>query len=151
MSALAQVQPERDVSPRPTKRAALRAVPEPAPSTTWRRGTFPVLILTLLALGMVGHLFLQTKIQEQGFELSALQTQADQLSAKAIGLQAALDQASAPQEIARRAAALGMVANPYSTFLHLPSGQVTGVKKPVKGNEVPVISAPPVGTGTGGR
>ena len=121
--------------------ATLKVVPQAHPSPAWRRGFFPVLILALLATGMVGHLVLQTKIQEQGFELSALQTEADRLSAEESVLHAALDTRQIPQRLALEASQLGMVANPYSTFLELPTGKITGVKRAVRGNEMPVITA----------
>jgi len=142
MSALEQVE-----VPRPTRREARKAVleaVEPVKHTrTWPKGVFPLLILGLLASGMVGHLVLQTRIQEQAFELAALQTQADQLSAQSAILQAALDKQSTPQQLAYAASHLGMVANPYSTFLVLPSGKIEGLDIKVKGNEVPIISAAP--------
>lgn len=130
-----------------TKRTSLKQVPPVAPAHNWPKGAFPVLILLLLAAGMVGHLVLQTKIQDQGFELASLQSQSDQLTAQQSILQAMLDKQSSPQQLALAASSLGMVANPYSTFLTLPSGQVSGVDKPVKGDELPVISAPPQLTG----
>jgi len=138
MSALEQVS-----QPRLTRRAAIRAV-EPRPARPgWHRGVFPVIILALLALGMVGHLALQTRIQEQGFELGALQAQAEQLDAQQAILAAALDKQSTPAQLAYSASQLGMVANPYTTILDLGTGQVTGSGKPVAGNELAVISAPP--------
>jgi len=104
---------------------------------------FPVVILALLAVGMVGHLVLQTRIQELGFELGALQAQEDQLSAQQAILSTTLAKQSTPQQLAYAASSLGMVANPYSTFLTLPTGQVTGTNQVVRGGEVPIISAPP--------
>jgi len=101
-------------------------------------------ILALLAGGMVGHLALQTAIQEQGFELASLQSTNDRLSAQEAVLRATLDKQSTPQQLAYSAAHLGMVANTRSTFLTLPTGEVTGTDTPVKGNEVPIISAAPV-------
>ena len=128
--------------PQPTK-PTLRVVPAERSSHAWSRGSFPILILALLAVGMISHLVLQTKIQEQGFELSALQTQADHLVAEQAVKQAALDSRSTSRQLVFEASQLGMVVNPYSTFLVLPKGQIKGVKKVVKGNEVPLISAIP--------
>jgi hypothetical protein len=93
---------------------------------------------------MVGHLLLQTRIQEQGFELAALQTQVDHLSAEEAMWRATLDRQSTPTQLAYAAAQLGMVANPYSNILVLPTGEVLGAQKPVKGNEVSIISAAPI-------
>jgi hypothetical protein len=106
------------------------------------------MILALLAIGMVGHLALQTRIQEQGFEIGALQTQAGQLSARQSVLQAMLDQQATPQQLAYAASQAGMVANPYSTFVNLATGQIVGLAKPVTGTEVPIISAAAAPAGT---
>ena len=125
-----------------TKRAELKAVPSPQPSRL-PKGFFPIVILALLAVGMVGHLLLQTKIQEQGFELGGLQAEIEQLSAQETILHATLDKQSTPQQLAYSASQLGMVANPYSTFLVLPAGEVIGTDRTVRGNEVPIISAAP--------
>jgi len=116
---------------------------DPAGPRRWARARFPLLLLALLGLGMVGHLGLQTRIQEQGFELAGLQSQVASLGAQAEILQAAVDKQSTPQQLAYAAAHLGMVANPYTTFVHLPDGHVTGSNTAVKGNEEPIISAAP--------
>ena len=102
-----------------------------------------MVILALLASGMVSQLVLQTRIQEQGFELASLQTRVDELSAQEAILRATLDKQTTPLLLAYSASELGMVANPYATFLVLPTGEVRGAQKPVKGNELPVISAAP--------
>ncbi len=138
MSALEEI----DV-PVKTRRSSLKTVaPLPRPHA-WPRGVFPILILGLLAAGMVGHLFLQTRIQEQAFELGSLQSQAGQMGAQQAILQAALDRQVAPRQLAWSAAQLGMVANPYATYLVLPSGQIVGSPTAVTGREVPAISAAP--------
>ena len=124
-------------------KATLKAVPPIERAHGWPRGWFPVLILGLLALGMVGHLGLQTLIQQQGFELGALQAQSEHLKAQEANLQAALDQQSSPQQLHVAAANLGMVPDTSATTLKLPTGEVFGVNSPVKGNEVPIIAAVP--------
>jgi hypothetical protein len=113
------------------------------PGKHWPKGLFPLSILALLALGLVGHLLIQTSIQEQGFELASLQTQAESLAAQQAILEATLDKQSTPLQLAYAASQLGMVANPYTTFISLETGQVTGLNKPVVGDEVPHISARP--------
>jgi hypothetical protein len=137
MSALEAPVPAR------APQAELRAVAPPGVSRPWPAGVFPLMILALLAAGMVGHLALQTKIQQQGFELGDLQSQAERLAAQEAILSATLDGKSTPQQLAFAAASLGMVANPYTTFVTLPSGAVTGMNLPVRGDEVPIISALP--------
>jgi len=138
MSAL-----ERPEVPVRQKRADLKPVAPPQRSHAWFKGSFPLTILALLAVGMVGHLVMQTRIQDQAFELGALQEQADRLSAQEAILHATLDKQSTPQQLAYTAASLGMVANPYSTYLVLPTGEVVGTDEVVRGNELPIISAAP--------
>lgn len=122
---------------------SLQAVPTLAPEKRWPKGLFPLTILALLAVGLVGHLLLQTSIQEQGFELASLQDQAESLVAHQAILEAALDKQSTPQQLAYAAAGLGMVANPYTTFISLETGEVSGLNKPVVGDEMPQVSARP--------
>ncbi|MDR0285952.1 MAG: hypothetical protein LBI33_13850 [Propionibacteriaceae bacterium] len=124
-------------------RTSLNPVAAPDRSPVFR-GVFPLVILALLAVAMVGHLVLQTKIQEQAFELGSLQSQTERLAASQAILTATLDKKTTPQQLAYEAAQLGMVADPYATYLVLPTGQVTGTNQAVRGNEVPVISAAPV-------
>jgi len=138
MSAL-----ERPDAPVRRKRVELTSLPHPQRSHSWFRGSFPLTILALLAVGMVGHLGLQTAIQNQAFELGALQAQADRLGAQEAILHATLDKQSTPQQLAYTAAGLGMVANPYSTYLVLPTGEILGTHEAVRGNELPIISAAP--------
>lgn len=146
MSALAEIDlpvRQRRLRPLPPTRS-----PKPA-GRAWPKGLFPVAVLLLLAGGLVGHLVLQTTIQEQGFQLADLQDQADSLSAQQAILQAALEQQSTPEQLAYAAAGLGMVANPYTTYLDLTTGEVSGVNQPVRGDELPAIStAPDLGTAT---
>ena len=138
MSAL-----ERPEVPVRRKRTDLKPVAPPQHSHAWFKGSFPLTILALLAVGMVGHLVMQTNIQDQAFQLGALQEQADRLSAQEAILHATLDKQSTPQQLAYTAASLGMVANPYSTYLVLPTGQIVGTDEAVRGNELPIISAAP--------
>ena len=138
MSALER--PEESVR---HKRADLKPVAPPESSHAWFKGSFPLTILALLAVGMVGHLVMQTRIQDQAFELGALQEQVDRLSAQEAILHATLDKQSTPQQLAYTAANLGMVANPYSTYLVLGTGEIRGTDEVVRGNELPIISAPP--------
>lgn len=140
MSALAHID-------EPVRQRRLTAVPagesKPVARHSWPKGVFPVALLVLLAGGLVGHLVLQTAIQQQAFQLAGLQDQADSLAAQQAILSAALEQQSTPEQLAWAAAGLGMVANPYTTYLDLATGQVSGIDRPVRGDELPAISARP--------
>ena len=118
-----------------------------AASTAPARGrladvSFALLALGLLLIGMVGYLFLQTTLQQQAFTLNSLHSTADVLSARESYLEAGLAARTTPLELARAAAALGMVANPYGTFIDVRTGQVTGVGRPVQGQELPRLAQP---------
>lgn len=123
------------------ERPRLRSVPAPE-----RLARFPfVLVLVgLFALGMGGLLMLNTTLQDQAFTARALTREATELSYTEAALQTQINELSAPQELARRASALGMRANPQPGFVVLPAGKVVGDPKPVSGNEVPqlVIKTP---------
>jgi hypothetical protein len=105
--------------------------------------TSTILVFGLLLGGMIGYLVLQTTLQEQAFTLNSLRDQAGVLSARQAYLEATLATQATPVELARAAAAAGLVANPYAAYLVLPSGEVRGVVKPVTGTELSGISVPP--------
>jgi hypothetical protein len=138
MTVMPVIQP----SPTPVTEEPVRLVPLPG----GRRGLsdipFTLLVFGLLLGGMIGYLVLQTTLQEQAFELSDLREEAELLEAREAYLEAGLATRTTPLELARSASALGMVANPYSTFLNLTTGVITGVNRPVVGDELPIISAP---------
>ncbi len=125
MSVPERIEVEPAKAPAPRKLARLKIVPAAAKQHSWPRGLFPVTILALLGAGLIGHLVIQTSIQEQGFELAGLQSQAEYLSAQQSMLQAILVTQSTPQQLAYSASQIGMVVNPYSTFINL-----TTVKQP---------------------
>jgi hypothetical protein len=101
------------------------------------------LLVVLLMGGLGGCLLLKTSLQEQAFELSSLRAEAERLGDHEAFLRAGLALRTTPAELARAAAGLGMVANPYGAYLILPGGQVQGVTRPVNGSELTAM-APPV-------
>jgi hypothetical protein len=113
----------------------LRAVAQP----TARLARFPFLLVLIgvFGLGMAGLLLLNTTLQSQAFQSRTLNRQAGELAYAQADLENQLDALAAPQELARRASALGMRPNPFPAFLVLPSGKVVGKPTPVSGHEVP--------------
>ena len=105
-------------------RARLSLVP--AGTTTARRTPFVVLIFALLAGGVVGLLMFNTNMQQASFHATALQQEADRLTAQQQGLAMQLDQLRDPQRLARAARRLGMVVPPDPAFLRLSDGHVLG-------------------------
>ncbi|MFF2656665.1 septum formation initiator family protein [Kitasatospora sp. NPDC058032] len=89
-----------------------------------------MLVVVLLGAGLLGLLALNTALNEGSFELSRLQRQTTVLTDEQQGLQRQIDQNSAPDALARRAAELGMVPGGGMAFLDLPNGgAVVGTPK----------------------
>lgn len=114
--------------------APLRAVS--APARRMPRAPFLLVLIGVFGLGMAGLLMLNTTLQNQAFASRALDRQATELAYTQADLQNQIDDVSAPPELARRASALGMRANPSPALLVLPSGKVVGLATPVTGNEL---------------
>ena len=107
-----------------TVRARLSLVP--AGTTTARRTPFVVLIFALLAGGVVGLLMFNTSMQQASFHATALQQEADALTAQQQQLSMQLDQLRDPQRLAHAARRLGMVVPPDPAFVRLTDGKVLG-------------------------
>jgi hypothetical protein len=118
-------------------RRPLRAVQEPAARLA--RFPFLLVLIGIFGMGMGGLLMLNTTLQSQAFESRTLNRQATELAYAQADLEDQLDALAAPQELARRASALGMRPNPYPAFLVLPDGKVLGEPTPVGGQEVPAL------------
>jgi hypothetical protein len=115
----------------------LHAVAEPAARLA--RFPFLLVLIGIFGIGMAGLLMLNTALQSQAFESRTLNRQARELAYAQADLENQLDVLAAPQELARRASALGMRPNPFPAFLELPSGKVVGEPTPVGGKEVPAL------------
>ncbi|GAB7183686.1 cell division protein FtsL [Kitasatospora sp. Ki12] len=97
------------------------------------RTPFAVLVVVLLAAGLLGLLALNTALNEGSFELSRLQRQTTVATDEQQSLQHQIDQSSAPDALARRAAELGMVPAGGMAFLDVPNGgKVVGTPGPAQ-------------------
>ena len=114
----------------------------PVPDIRGGLGRLPFLMILagVLVAGLVGLLMLQTRVQEQSFEVRQLQSRATELAYRQAQLEAEVEQKATPAEIARQATALGMVPNPYGVYIDVRTGGVDGSPKVVRGNEVPNIT-----------
>jgi len=133
MSALAeprQKAPETTTSlrPVPTRDSGLGRLP------------FMLVLAGVLVAGLVGLLMLQTRVQEQSFEVRQLQSKATELLYRQAQLEGQVQEKATPAEIARQASALGMVPNPNAVYIDVRTGVITGAQKPVTGREVPNIT-----------
>ena len=115
----------------------LRAVAQPAARLA--RFPFLLVLIGIFGIGMAGLLMLNTTLQSQAFQSRTLNRQASELAYAQADLENQLDALAAPQELARRASALGMRPNPFPAFLVLPRGKVVGKPTPVSGHEVPAL------------
>ena len=140
MSALwAPITGWREEARRPDETGSrLQAVAPPAA----RLARFPFLLVLIgvFGLGMAGLLMLNTTLQNQAFQARALNRQATELTYAQADLENRLDTVAAPQEMARRASALGMRPNPYPAFLVMPKGKVIGDARAVTGTEAETLS-----------
>ncbi|HKX16232.1 MAG TPA: hypothetical protein VJN19_13640 [Propionibacteriaceae bacterium] len=109
------------------------------PAARLARFPFLLVLIGIFGIGMAGLLMLNTTLQSQAFESRTLNRRATELAYAQADLENQLDVLAAPQELARRASALGMRPNPFPAFLELPSGKVVGQPTPVGGNEVPAL------------
>lgn len=112
----------------------LRSVP-PLPGRM-ARIPFITVLIAIFGLGMVGLLVVNTALQNQAFESRALTRQSAQLVYQEAELQSQLNKVRTPEQIAAKASALGMRANPQPAFLVLPAGKVIGKEHRVDGTEM---------------
>ena len=116
------------------KSRRLRSVP--ALPERMARIPFITVLIAIFGVGMVGLLVVNTTLQNQAFESRALNRQAAQLVYAEAELQSQLNQVRTPEQIATKASALGMRANPYPAFLVVPSGKVIGERHRINGDEM---------------
>lgn len=112
----------------------LRAVP--SLPERMARVPFITVLIAIFGVGMVGLLMVNTSLQNQAFESRALNREAAQLVYAEAELKSHLNQVRTPEQIATKASALGMRANPHPAFLVIPSGKVIGEKHRVDGTEM---------------
>ena len=136
MSALWAPIAARDEEVRNTGRP-LRVVAQPVIGLA--RFPFLLVLIGIFGIGMAGLLMLNTTLQSQAFQSRTHNRQATELAYAQADLENQLDALVAPQELARRASALGMRPNPHPAFLVLPSGKVVGEPTPVSGHEIPAL------------
>jgi hypothetical protein len=108
---------------------------------------FGIICATLLAIGLVGLLILNTALSQGSFTLHDLRATSDQLSDSQDALTQSLDVSRSPASLATRASKMGMVPGESAAFLRLSDGKVVGVATPAtRGTGFTVVrtTAPPV-------
>ena len=110
---------------------------------------FVVLVSLLLVGGVVGLLLFNTSMQQSSFATTALENQAQTLSAREETLRMDLEQLRDPQRLAESAQRSGMVPPPASVcFLH-PDGKITGTCAPAAAADAFPIGTPAAGQAGG--
>lgn len=102
----------------------------PAVARQGRRVPFVALVVGILTAGLVGLLVLNTSLQRGAYIVSDLRAQAADLTLRQQDLQLKVAELQAPEQVAEKALALGMVRNDSPAFLSLATGKVIGVPTP---------------------
>ena len=128
--------PRRDPVPVP-----LRVLPSRLTQTG--NGRFASICVLLLTVGLIALLLLNTALAKGSLALGDLQRESAVLADTAGNLQEEIDRASASGELARRAAALGMVRSNERAYIDLATGTVTGTAHPATRNQAfPIVTSP---------
>ena len=113
-------------APPPGRR--LRVVSPPV--TARSRAGAVVVCLAILAAGLVALLLINIDLGHGAYTMYTLQNQQKQLADQKEALGEQIAAAQAPDQLALRANALGMVPAPDVSFLHLSDGRITGAAAP---------------------
>ncbi|HEU5034548.1 MAG TPA: hypothetical protein VFT62_07315 [Mycobacteriales bacterium] len=154
MSATAPLRPDRAsrATPRPAHRSRppLRLVIG-GPLTAGRT-PFALLVGAILGVGLVALLLLHTLAAQDAFQLQELQHRSAQLDDAEQQLALAQQQREAPDALAARARALGMVPTGSLAFvrLHGHHGRIVGVAKAAVPPPAPPAASKPVTATTPG-
>jgi cell division protein FtsB len=131
--------------------ASRRRPPQPQPQGRPRRartGVFVAFVLTILTLGLLGMLMVNTALATGAFTLSELQTKAVQLKESEQALSEQLARAESPVLLEEAARALGMVPQDVPVFLRLEDGAILGNPIP---QPVPIAPIVPESEVAGGQ
>ena len=117
----------KQIVARKSSRAVLRLVPDLNSGERANRKTFVIFLSAIGAIGLLALLAINTMLAQDAFELARLQTQATAQSDQREAVMRQIDQASSPEELARRAIAAGMVPSQSPRFLTLNSAPANAV------------------------
>ncbi len=138
------------LAPTRTRARIADAVQQRARLSVVRGGTtraprvpFAALVLTVLGLGLVGLLVLNTSLQQGAFYARDLEARAETLTEQREALQIQVAELREPQRVAARASSLGMVPNPNPAFLRLSDGKVLGNVTPATADAAVGFLTPP--------
>jgi len=124
--------------PRPA-RPRLRVVPPPASKAA--RAPFVILVITLLSAGLVGLLLLNTALAQGSFVLHELEKRTAVLADAEQALSRQVAAAAAPDQLASKANALGMVRPKSVNFVNPGTRRITGNAPPAVAPATPAPKA----------
>lgn len=113
----------RPVPGQRTQRPRLRVV---AAAPRRSAGGLALLSVGLLGVGLLVLLLLNISIGKGAYALTELQAQQRELAEQKQALSEQVEQAGAPQRLAKQARRLGMVPAPNTAFVRVPDGRVQG-------------------------
>lgn len=119
----------RPARPTPTRRATVTA---PLP-VALPRAPFLIVVVSIVVVGVLGVLVLNTRINENAFRLDSLHQQQSTLDHQEQTLARELAERESPGELRAAAARLGLVPAGAPAFISLPDGRVVGVPQPAQG------------------
>ena len=114
---------------RPSKRSLTESVGKVVPLRPvqqMRRGTFIVLVASLLTVSLITMLLLNTVLSQGSFRRYELLTKTGDLDTRELALGAEVSKLESPAELERRAREQGMVPNQNPAFIDLQTGRVLG-------------------------
>jgi hypothetical protein len=91
------------------------------------------MVVSIVVVGVLGVLVLNTRINENAFRLDSLRQQQTTLDEQEQALTRELAQRESPGELRAAAARLGLVPAGTPAFINLPDGRVVGVPQPASG------------------
>lgn len=107
-----------------TRRPRLRVVRGVAPARTTL--PFLLLVVVILAGALVSSMVLNAQMASTAYRMQQAQVELDVVNDHVVTLQTQVQEASAPNSLAQRAAELGMVPAAAPGVIELSSGTVTG-------------------------
>jgi len=136
----------RALRPPSLPRPRLTIVPKVAAKAP--RIPFVLLVVTVLSVGLIGLLLLNTALQRGAYQATDLRATSAELALQQERLGGQVAALQQPQNLAQRAVRMGMVRGDNPAFLYLETGKVVGVAAPaVAANRVDIGGTPPVGMG----
>lgn len=109
----------------------LRVAP-PAPISA-PRAPFVAVVISLVVVGVLGILVINTKTNENSFRITKLQDQQASLNAQEQELNNQIAEYETPNYLNAAARRLGLVTTTNLAYLRLPDGRIIGVPKPGEG------------------